>query len=43
MDEKYYKLTKKNKTNKLKYIIAIDPARIEQTGIIFYNVLPKNN
>ncbi|WP_338990141.1 hypothetical protein [Spiroplasma endosymbiont of Seladonia tumulorum] len=29
----------KNKTNKLKYIIAIDPAGIGQTGIIIYNVL----
>ncbi|WP_338988663.1 hypothetical protein [Spiroplasma endosymbiont of Seladonia tumulorum] len=31
----------KNKTNKLKYIIAIDPAGIGQTGIIIYNVLQK--
>ncbi|UZQ30220.1 MAG: hypothetical protein OHM56_01375 [Spiroplasma phoeniceum] len=29
----------KNKTNKLKYIIAIDPAGIGQTGIIIYKVL----
>ncbi len=31
----------KNQTNKLKYIIAIDPAGIGQTGIIIYNVLQK--
>ncbi|ALA97803.1 hypothetical protein SKUN_00916 [Spiroplasma kunkelii CR2-3x] len=31
----------KNKSNKLKYIIAIDPAGIGQTGIIIYNVLKK--
>ncbi len=31
----------KNKINKLKYIIAIDPAGIGQTGIIIYNVLQK--
>ncbi len=31
----------KNKTNKLKYIIAIDPAGSGQTGIIIYNVLQK--
>ncbi len=31
----------KNKTNKLKYIIAIDPAGIGQTGIIIYNILQK--
>ncbi|WP_374696443.1 hypothetical protein [Spiroplasma endosymbiont of Polydrusus formosus] len=31
----------KNKPNKLKYIIAIDPARIGQTNIIIYNVLQK--
>ncbi len=37
MDEKYYKLIK-NKTNKLKYIIAIYPAEIGQNGIIIYNV-----
>ncbi|WP_348734942.1 hypothetical protein [Spiroplasma endosymbiont of Ammophila pubescens] len=29
----------KNKPDKLKYIIAIDPAGIGQTGIIIYNVL----
>ncbi|WP_342255936.1 hypothetical protein [Spiroplasma endosymbiont of Poecilobothrus nobilitatus] len=29
----------KNKPNKLKYIIAIDPAGGRQTGIIIYNVL----
>ncbi|WP_342256571.1 hypothetical protein [Spiroplasma endosymbiont of Poecilobothrus nobilitatus] len=29
----------KNKPNKLKYIIAIDPAGGGQTGIIIYNVL----
>jgi len=31
----------KNQTNQLKYIIAIDPAGIGQTGIIIYNVLQK--
>ncbi len=31
----------KNKTNKLKYIIAINPTGIGQTGIIIYNVLQK--
>ncbi|UZQ30439.1 MAG: hypothetical protein OHM56_02580 [Spiroplasma phoeniceum] len=31
----------KNKTNKLKYIIAIDHAAIGQTDIIIYNVLQK--
>ncbi len=31
----------KNKSNKLKYIIAIDPAGSGQTGIIIYNVLQK--
>ncbi|RUO86010.1 hypothetical protein [Spiroplasma endosymbiont of Megaselia nigra] len=31
----------KNKTNKLKYIIAIDPAGSGKTGIIIYNVLQK--
>ncbi|MFJ1522560.1 hypothetical protein [Spiroplasma sp. ald] len=31
----------KNQTNNLKYIIAIDPAGIGQTGIIIYNVLQK--
>lgn len=31
----------KNQPNKLKYIIAIDPAGIGQTGIIIYNVLQK--
>ncbi len=40
MVEKYYKLIK-NKPNKLKYIIAIDPAVIGQNGIIIYNVLQK--
>ncbi|MFW4370844.1 MAG: hypothetical protein EHV01_002775 [Spiroplasma sp. hy2] len=29
----------KNQTNNLKYIIAIDPAGIGQTGMIIYNVL----
>lgn len=31
----------KNQPNKLKYIIAIDPAGIGQTGIIIYNFLQK--
>ncbi|AXF95176.1 hypothetical protein [Spiroplasma phoeniceum] len=31
----------KNKSSKLKYIIAIDPAVIGQTGIIIYNFLKK--
>ncbi|UZQ29531.1 MAG: hypothetical protein OHM56_10225 [Spiroplasma phoeniceum] len=36
---KILQIDKKNKTNKLKYIIAIDPAGIGQTGIIIYKVL----
>ncbi|WP_253301135.1 hypothetical protein [Spiroplasma endosymbiont of Phyllotreta cruciferae] len=31
----------KDKTNQLKYIIAIDPAGIGKTGVIIYNVLQK--
>ncbi len=31
----------KNKPDKLKYIIAIDPAVIGQTGVVIYNVLQK--
>ncbi|UZQ31116.1 MAG: hypothetical protein OHM56_06495 [Spiroplasma phoeniceum] len=31
----------KNKPNKLKYIIVIDPTGNGQTGIIIYNVLQK--
>ncbi len=31
----------KNKTNKLKYIIVIDPAGIGQTGIIIYKCFAK--
>ncbi len=41
MVEKYYKLTRKNKTNKLKYIIAVDPDEIGQTVVIIYNFLQK--
>ncbi|WP_342255960.1 hypothetical protein [Spiroplasma endosymbiont of Poecilobothrus nobilitatus] len=36
---KILQIEKKNKPNKLKYIIAIDHAGIGQTGIIIYNVL----
>ncbi|WP_374696589.1 hypothetical protein [Spiroplasma endosymbiont of Polydrusus formosus] len=38
---KILQIDKKNKTNKLKYIIAIDHDGIEQTNIIIYNVLQK--
>ncbi len=31
----------KNKPDKLKYIIAIDPVGIGQTGVVIYNVLQK--
>ncbi len=36
---KILKIEKKNKTNKLKYIISIEPAGSGQTSIIIYNVL----
>ncbi len=38
---KILQIDKKNKINKLKYIIAVDSAGIGQTGIIIYNVLQK--
>ncbi len=36
---KILQIDKKNKPDKLKYIIAIDPAGMGQTVIIIYNVL----